>query len=560
MATPSLAMIPSGYKASKVYSVLPESGVGDFDFTRATTATRINSSGLIEEMAINVPRLEYPLIDGVVNGCPSLILEPQRTNFITYSSDFPRNYWTKSGATIQGDSSTLGSELVTNGSFTGSASGWALGSGWAYSSNAINATSTSSVCYQDIAAMQSNITYTVTYQISNYSGGNIQWRFGGTGTVDGATRNANGTYTESFTNSSSGDKRLFLSPSGFTGTIDNVSVKETQGFTSPDGTTNAYKLVEDTSNGQHQIFPTSSSGTDAVRTISFFVKMDGVSKIGIRNNDGKYITYDIVNNTTLDKTITNDIVSSDFNNGWKKLSITWDSTTVITGARIFLLNDAYTSGNPLTYSYTGDGTSGVYLFGAQVEEGSFQTSYIPTNGSTTTRNAETCTGAGNAATFSDSEGVLMVEAATLVELLTQNHIISIHDGTTNNRVRIYWREDVPSELIFSVFDGGVLIYTYTTTSIALDDMNKVCLRYGSNNFSAWANGFKLDEQTSGGSLSLQLNTLDFNKAIGSASNAFYGNTKQIQYYNSVLTESELEKLTSWTSFSDMANGQQYSII
>ena len=48
MATPSLAMIPSGYKAGKVYSVLPESGVGDFDFTRGTTATRINSSGLIE--------------------------------------------------------------------------------------------------------------------------------------------------------------------------------------------------------------------------------------------------------------------------------------------------------------------------------------------------------------------------------------------------------------------------------------------------------------------------------------------------------------------------------
>ena len=82
MATPSLAMIPSGYKASKVYSVLPESGVGDFDFTRATTATRVNSSGLIEEMAINVPRLEYPLIDGVVNGCPSLLLEPQATNVI----------------------------------------------------------------------------------------------------------------------------------------------------------------------------------------------------------------------------------------------------------------------------------------------------------------------------------------------------------------------------------------------------------------------------------------------------------------------------------------------
>jgi len=99
MATPSLAMIPSGYKASKVYSVLPESGVGDFDFTRATTATRINSSGLIETVATNVPRLEYPLIDGVVNGCPSLLLEPQRTNLVTYSESF-ENYFNVSEVTL----------------------------------------------------------------------------------------------------------------------------------------------------------------------------------------------------------------------------------------------------------------------------------------------------------------------------------------------------------------------------------------------------------------------------------------------------------------------------
>ena len=49
MATiPSLALIPSGYKASKVYSVLPTDGVGDFDFTRSGNATRVNSDGLIE--------------------------------------------------------------------------------------------------------------------------------------------------------------------------------------------------------------------------------------------------------------------------------------------------------------------------------------------------------------------------------------------------------------------------------------------------------------------------------------------------------------------------------
>ncbi len=88
MATPSLAMIPSGFKAGKLYSVLPESGVGDFTFARASAATRVNEDGLIETMGNNVPRLDYT--DG---GCPNFLLEPQSTNLITYSEDFSDSSW-----------------------------------------------------------------------------------------------------------------------------------------------------------------------------------------------------------------------------------------------------------------------------------------------------------------------------------------------------------------------------------------------------------------------------------------------------------------------------------
>ena len=79
--TPSIAVIPSGYKGGvegvdgKVYSVLPTNGDADLEFTRNCVATRINQNGLIEEVLYNVPRLDYS--DG---GCPSLLLEPQRTN------------------------------------------------------------------------------------------------------------------------------------------------------------------------------------------------------------------------------------------------------------------------------------------------------------------------------------------------------------------------------------------------------------------------------------------------------------------------------------------------
>jgi len=86
----SLVQIPSGYKISKLYSVVPTSGAGDLSFARSTTATRVNESGVIETVAINVPRIDY-----TGGGCGQLLLEPQRTNLYTYSDDFTNATWSK---------------------------------------------------------------------------------------------------------------------------------------------------------------------------------------------------------------------------------------------------------------------------------------------------------------------------------------------------------------------------------------------------------------------------------------------------------------------------------
>ena len=78
------------YKAGTIYALKPTNGAADLDVVRASTATRINKDRLIEEMAANVPRLDYT--DGT---CPSLLLEPQSTNLITYSEDFSNASWNK---------------------------------------------------------------------------------------------------------------------------------------------------------------------------------------------------------------------------------------------------------------------------------------------------------------------------------------------------------------------------------------------------------------------------------------------------------------------------------
>jgi len=97
----SLVLVPSGYKASKVYAQKPLTTDGQLTFSRASTATRVNASGLIETVASNVPRLDY-----LNSSCPRLLLEPQRTNLVTYSEQFDNAGWTKNAVTISANTAT----------------------------------------------------------------------------------------------------------------------------------------------------------------------------------------------------------------------------------------------------------------------------------------------------------------------------------------------------------------------------------------------------------------------------------------------------------------------
>ena len=100
MAIPTLTMIPSGYKAGKLYSVLPTNGDGDFTTTRSTTANRVNKSGLIETMASGISRLNYPLVNGVVGDCPSLLLERSSTNLQLRSEEFENSLYFKNSVVV----------------------------------------------------------------------------------------------------------------------------------------------------------------------------------------------------------------------------------------------------------------------------------------------------------------------------------------------------------------------------------------------------------------------------------------------------------------------------
>lgn len=90
---PSLYLKPEAYKADVLYCQLPEGSIGNMTFARTSIATRVDKDGLVNEVATGIPRLDYPLINGVAQSCPDLLLEPTRTNICLRSEEFDNVSW-----------------------------------------------------------------------------------------------------------------------------------------------------------------------------------------------------------------------------------------------------------------------------------------------------------------------------------------------------------------------------------------------------------------------------------------------------------------------------------
>ena len=408
MAKPKLALIPAA-QGDKFYSVLPSDGVGDFDFTRASTGTRIAPTGLIEEVASGDSRLNYDLLNGKVVNCPHYLLEPARTNSITYSEDFSNAYWL-SGATPN-------NEVSPNGTLT---------------------------AYTNLA--------TGIYPVNQTS-------------IDCTIVNTGSIFAKSNPNGS------------------NIMTLNLNRYGSGDAVICTFDLLLGT-------FGTVANNGTASQ---------GTAKI------------------------------ENFGNGWYRCSLSGICST--------------TSGG-LSFNPIGD----CFIYGAQVEAGSYPTSYIPTNGTAITRAAETATGSGDAATFNDSEGVLMAEISALADDGTFR-FLGLSDGTTSNRVSVYF--DNLNKLSASVPDVAAF-----SSNVNIKDNNKVAFKYKSGGYSFYVNGFELGTSTSTAGLHSGLNTLNFD--FGGGSDDFYGKTREVQYFDSALTDAQLETLTSWTSLQEMITSQLYT--
>jgi hypothetical protein len=199
-------------------------------------------------------------------------------------------------------------------------------------------------------------------------------------------------------------------------------------------------------------------------------------------------------------------------------------------------------------------TGSLLLWGFQIEAGSYATSYIPTSGTTVARAAEVCNGAGTSAEFNDSEGVLFAEISALADDGT-NRMISISNNTSSTRVLL---RVVDNGLIAQIRISGVDQCEFSPVNLQITSFLKIALKYKANDFALWINGLEVGADTSGSIFSAGT-LVDLSFDDGGAASPFYGKIKQVIAFDAALTDEELEDLTSWDSFEEMAASQLYTI-
>ena len=520
----------SGSGSLSIDNVSVTEADADFDFDRASSATRINSSGLIQDMQ-----------------------------------------------------SITDVELVTNGTFD-TDSDWNTGSGWTIIDGKANATNAGFTRLETPSGSNAILTvgntYKCTFDVVDEDGGEIYVEKDINDAILTGV-NSVGSYSVIFV--AADDQLRFQSRSNSSISIDNVSVKDItfstdvdlarinydsngdnghilleptstnlvtysedfeNGYSkvnssvdlndavAPDGTTTANKFNSTALTSKvHKSYQNSSA---LFHTVSIFLKKGTIDIVSLQVSGA---SPDINASTTVNLTSGTITASSgngsitptitNYGNDWYRITASSTSNGNVANPTIFIVNSSTTASGYF------------YMWGSQFEGLSYATSYIPTlTGSTVTRATETLTGSGNSTLINSTEGVLYAEIAALANSGTVRYL-GLNDGSNDNRVVIL--NDGTANRIRAIVSSGGTKYAdlfYNVTDVT--DFHKVAVKYKANDFALWIDGVERATDTSG-SVPIGLNDLEFDLNSGGA---FYAKCKALAVFNEALSDTQLTNLTS----------------
>ena len=502
----SIILTPTAYNNGEALCVKPTDGTGDFDFSRNSAATRVNAQGLVENVQ------------------------------------------------------TISGNLLDYSTFTSPSASWSLVGGlWVYNDtvNGYILTPNIAVVVGDVFDVVVDVTIASGNANLRYSSGNAQTTlFPFTDFVDGVNE-----FRATITGVDGFLQRIFA-PASLTDnpfTLNSISIKKISQDTnlprinyeggcgswlfepqstnlvfqsntltaisggvvtpnaaiSPDGTTNAIKVNFSTgvNSGGTISIGGSSAAASTEYTFSFYAKNF--------SGDGTF-------RLRLDTDTQATLVNEDFTatSDWVRYTHTFttDAAASSFGSSSRFRND--TDNNE------------VLFFGMQLEQQSYATSYIPTDGSSVTRNQDLCTNGGSLASINSTEGTLYFEGAALFS--GSNAQISLSDGTNDNGVKFRFDLSANRFTCFIRGNGGSTA-AKTVISSPQTDNNKIALVWNATNLKIWINGVEAGT-TATNDLPIGLDTINFSSNTGVL--PFFGKTKALAVWKEALSDAELTALTT----------------
>ena len=494
----SLAMIPTAYKDGKLYSVRPNDGDGDFTFSRGSNlaATRVDVNGLIEKGRENV----MPYSQDFTNAQWVAFNATKTTNqsdpnggstavrvvstavvnsglYVFDTTNFGTNKIRTASVWMKG---AVGGEVVQMGDATNRVS-VTLTTEWVrYEAYAIDA-STYFVLYSNSTAQTWDVAF------AQYEDGLVATDY-----IETTSSTAQAGILEDMPrldySGGASCPALLLEPQRSNLITQSEYVDswlkhnctiDSNIVVSPEGKQNAHKIVENTSLGYHAVYLNNVFTADGTyKTASVFVKAAGrdfcaISTRGAFGSNDKTLIFNLTNgewavngsgqNTGLD--------AEDFGDGWWRIVLNTNTTSAAYDG--FIVGAAIAGDTWADAEYTGDGTSGIYVYGAQVETGSYPTSYIPTYGASVTRSVEQAesdlsnTSTGHRTIFIDSR-----------DFFASNGIISFRNSEGSTIYAFYSYSDH-----YNVYNGE----RFCVESSA-DGTGKIVLQQIGNDIKIFVNG------------------------------------------------------------------------
>lgn len=578
--TASLVITPNGIKEDKLYAIKPTDGSGDLVVTRATTATLVNSAGLIEQSPYNLLQQSQTFENAIwaktaVTVTSDSVVAPNGTltadtilgansssyisqlytgtNGVGYTNSFfiKNNNSTQSQLLIRNTTTVVGATLNWTGSvlssitnITGITTFQNYGNGW----YRIISTYTALEDGQRARIYPTTSTNQSVYlwEAQLVTGSSAKEYFPTTDRLDVPRLD--------YTNSSC--PSILVEPQRtnlvtYSEQLDNAAWVKTainitaNSTTSPDGTTTADKFIPTSATSLHITESSSVSFVSGTTyTFSFYGKKAENNFIQFTASSallGTRANFDLNSGVlgTVDSGITATITSIG-NDGWYRCTATF--TASVTGSYKIILTAITNSTAVRFQSFAGNNVNGLFLWGAQLEAGSNATSYIPTVASTVTRNADVISKTGISSLIGQTEGTLFSDFNVTNNDLSNNKTIFAVDDNSYY-VNIIGARILSNNFLNITFRANSVTVALTNLPIISNGNHKIAIRYGNGFVSVFVDGVFRNTQVWTNSFTASISQLFIGKNRIEAP-YFNDRIKSVQVYKTALTDAECIVLTT----------------